>query len=219
MRSVLRIVAEPDRMPQIHARGGLSARVTGPESVHLIGTAATPLGGDHIEVSIRVHAGARLTVRSVAATVALPGGDVVGSTACWSLVIEKGGVLDFDPEPMVVAGNAEHRATTTVRLASSATLRLRERSQIGRVGESAGFWSGALIADLDDVPMIRHRVELGAGAASDDIIDAPRAIVSELIFPDDRTAESNGTHHVRLPLAAGGTLSTWLGADLHSGVR
>lgn len=220
MHSTLHIVASRGRLPQLSAIGGLAARVTGPDTVHLIGIAALPLGGDHIDVSIRVHAGATLAVRSVAASVALPGPATVMSTASWTLDVEDCATLDVDPEPMVVASNAVHRVTTVVRLAASATLRLRERTQIGRDGETGGSWSGELLADLVGIPMVRHRIELGAGSAVDDLIGAPRSIVSELVFPDKRTVETTGVHYVRLPLATGGTLSTWLGATLpHAEVR
>ena len=45
-----------------------------PSVVHLIGTAAGPLGEDDVRVSVLVRAGARLVVRGSAATLALPGG-------------------------------------------------------------------------------------------------------------------------------------------------
>ena len=41
--------------------------------MHLVSAAATPLGGDTIVLRVIVEPGARLRVRSAAATVTLPG--------------------------------------------------------------------------------------------------------------------------------------------------
>ncbi|MBJ8337966.1 urease accessory protein UreD [Antrihabitans sp. YC3-6] len=214
MYSELLIVAERGRLPQISGFGAITARITDPETVHLIGAAATPLGGDRIDVTVRVCAGARLRVRSVAAAIALPGSSQLTSSARLTLVVADDAFLDVDQEPMIIAGGADHRAKTVVRLAASATIRVRERVQLGRTGETNGRWQGALDADLDNGPLLRHCVELGATTASTDVIDAPQAAVGELRYPDSRPAELFGLSAARLPLAAGGSLLTWLGARL-----
>ncbi|MFI9502992.1 urease accessory protein UreD [Nocardia sp. NPDC052566] len=208
MRTELRITAEAGRLPRIEASGGLSARRTGPHTVHLIGTAATPLGGDVLDIAITVGPGARLVVRSVAATIALPSARTPWSSGHWRFEVGAGGELDFDPEPTIVAGGARHHTVTTVRLAPDAVLRLRERVQIGRVDEDGGSWQGELIADLGETPLLRHRLELGADGPTDDALTAPRALVSELVYPDDGPAVTEGLAAARLPLAAGGVLFT-----------
>ncbi|MEV4237544.1 urease accessory protein UreD [Nocardia sp. NPDC049737] len=214
MRTEVRIVAAVGALPEIHASGGLAARRTGPDTVHLIGTAATPLGGDELDIEIVVGAGARLVVRSVAATIALPSMRTPLSLAHWHFDVA--GELDFDPEPTIVAGGAHHHAVTEVRLTPDAQLRLRERVQIGRTGEDGGGWRGDLIADIGALPLLRHRLELGAGSATDDDLAAPRALDSELVYPDDRPVETDGLVAARLPLALGGTLSTRTGPLLVS---
>ncbi|MFI6772672.1 urease accessory protein UreD [Nocardia sp. NPDC050412] len=214
MRTEVRIVAAVGALPEIHASGGLAARRTGPDTVHLIGTAATPLGGDELDIEIVVGAGARLVVRSVAATIALPSMRTPLSLAHWHFDVA--GELDFDPEPTIVAGGAHHHAVTEVRLTPDAQLRLRERVQIGRTGEDGGGWRGDLIADIGALPLLRHRLELGAGSATDDNLAAPRALDSELVYPDDRPVETDGLVAARLPLALGGSLSTRTGPLLVS---
>ncbi|MGW4094241.1 urease accessory protein UreD [Nocardia sp. NPDC004750] len=214
MRTQLRIVARPGTLPEIHASGGLSARRTGPRAVHLIGTAATPLGGDELDIVIKVAPGAELVVRSVAATLALPGVATPRSCGRWHLEVGSGGVLDFDPEPMIVAGGARHHTVTTIRLDSGARLRMRERVQVGRAGEDGGVWRGDLIADVDDTPLLRHRLALGADTAADDALAAPRALESELVYPDECAAATKDLTQTRLPLAAGGSLFTRTGALL-----
>ncbi len=74
--------------------------------MHLVSSAATPLGGDTIAIRVVVEPGARLTVRTVAATIALPGATTVESHATWEL--EVAGALDLDPEPTIVAATSRH---------------------------------------------------------------------------------------------------------------
>ncbi|MGV0813026.1 urease accessory protein UreD [Mycolicibacterium boenickei] len=208
MHSDVVIVASPGRLPRIEAGGGLAGRRTEPDTVHLISTAATPLGGDTLKVRLVVEAGARLRIRTAAATMVLPGARTPQSAAQWE--IEVAGELDLDPQPTVVAGGSAHHSTTRLRLTESARVRIRERVQIGRSGESEGFWSAALHADVESVPLLRHRIELGCGAVGDDALAAPRACISELRYPA-ASFEANGTV---LTLARGGSLATWQGDRL-----
>lgn len=208
MHSDVLIVARPDRLPRIECVGGVAARATEPDTVHLVSTAATPLGGDTIALRVIVEPGARLRLRSAAATVALPGRGTADSTAHWHL--EVAGDLDVDPQPTVVAGGSRHATSTRLSVAGAGRVRLRERVQIGRTDERQGFWSGSLHADVNGRPLLRHRVELGRESATHDLIGAPLASVSELRYPDI-AADALGTV---LQLADGGSLATWQGDRL-----
>lgn len=211
MHSDVLIVARPGRQPRIECLGGVAARRTEPDTVHLVSTAATPLGGDSLALRVIVEPGARLRVRSAAATVALPGRATAESAAHWHL--EVAGDLDIDPEPTVVAGGSRHATLTRLSVAASGRVRLRERVQIGRTNERQGFWSGSLHAEVDGQPLLRHRIELGEEAPTHDLIRAPLASVSELRYPDV-AADMLGTV---LELADGGSLATWQGERLPSG--
>ncbi|MQY26286.1 urease accessory protein UreD [Nocardia aurantia] len=213
MRTELRILARPGAWPHIRATGAMAARATAPDTVHLVGTAATPVGGDELDIGIEVAPGARLRVRTVAATLALPGRETPLSVAYWRLAVGAGAHLDFAPEPTVVADGAEHHTVTTVDLADDAVLHLAEHIQIGRTGEDSGRWRGDLIADRAGSPLLRHRLELGAGASTDDLLTAPRALMSVLAVPDETPTRTSGSA-VLLPLAAGGTLFSWTGPAL-----
>jgi urease accessory protein len=204
------IVARPGLRPTIECAGGIAARLTEPDTVHLVSAAATPLGGDTIVMRVIVEAGARLRVRSAAATVALPGRGTAESTAHWYL--EVAGELDVDPEPTVVAGGSRHATSTRLAVDEAARVRLRERVQVGRIDERQGFWSGSLHADVSGRPLLRHRIEIGSEAATHDLIGAPLASVSELRYPDICT-DALGTV---LELADGGSLATWQGRRLGS---
>ncbi|MCV7099779.1 urease accessory protein UreD [Mycobacterium palustre] len=209
MRAEVLLVASGNRLPRIECRGGaIQARCTGPDTVHLLSAAAIPLGGDTIDIRLVVEGGARLRLRSAAATVALPGAATATSHASWA--IEVTGSLDVDLEPTVVAAAASHVSSVAVAVHHGGRIRFRERVQIGRCGEQEGFWSGSLHADHDGRPLLRHRVELGAGSLADDSIDAPRAVISEFRYPAGAFTEvADDQVGTVLTLAGGGTLSTW----------
>ncbi|HEU0190827.1 MAG TPA: urease accessory protein UreD [Mycobacterium sp.] len=207
MHSRAVVVAYPNRLPHIESDGGIAVRRTMPDTVHLVSAAATPLGGDTIEIRIVVEAGACLRVRSAAASVALPGAHTLASHATWQL--EVAGELDVDLEPTIVAADARHSSTIAVQLGADGSVRLRERVQIGRSGERAGFWSGSLHVDRLQRPLLRHRVELGAGALGDDVLAAPRAMTSEFRYPAVPSAAAADPRSTVLELAGGGTLSTY----------
>ena len=57
MHSDVLIVARPARQPRIECAGGVAARATEPNTVHLVSTAATPLGGDTIALRVVVERG------------------------------------------------------------------------------------------------------------------------------------------------------------------
>jgi urease accessory protein len=211
MHSDVLIVARPGRHPRIECAGGVTARVTEPNTVHLVSAAATPLGGDTIAVRVIVERGATLRVRSAAATVTLPGRSTAESTAHWHL--EVSGDLDVDPQPTVVAGGSRHVTSTRLSVDESGRVRLRERVQIGRTNERQGFWSGSLHADVIGHPLLRHRIELGEESATHDVLGAPLAAVSELRYPDIAD-DALGTV---LALADGGSLATWQGERLAAG--
>jgi urease accessory protein len=210
MHSDVLIVARQDRQPWIECAGGLAARTTEPDTVHLVSTAATPLGGDTIALRVVVERGARLRLCSAAATVTLPGRSTAESTAHWHL--EVAGDLDVDTQPTVVAGGSRHATATRLSIDGSGRVRLRERVQIGRTDERQGFWSGSLHADVDGQPLLRHRIELGAESATHDLLGKPLASVSELRYPD---TAANALGAV-LQLADGGSLATWQGDRLEA---
>lgn len=208
MLSEVLLVARRGHAVRIECAGGVAARRTDPDTVHLVSAAATPLGGDTIMVRVVVEPGARLRVRSAAATMAMPGAATMESLASWEL--EVAGDLDLDPQPTIVAGHARHVSTIRLALTGDGRARLRERVQVGRTGERQGFWSGSMHADVDGMPLLRHRVELGVGSVTADELGTPLACVSELRYPET-AFDADGT---LLELAAGGCLATWQGDRL-----
>jgi urease accessory protein len=84
-----------------------------------------------------VEPGARLRVRTAAATVTLPGSTTPESHAFWML--EVAGDLDVDPQPTVVAATSRHFTSTRLELTGSGRVRLRERIQSGDPMNGRGF--------------------------------------------------------------------------------
>jgi urease accessory protein len=209
MRSEVLLVAVAGRLPRIECHGGgIQARQTAADTVHLLSAAATPLGGDTIDIRVIVESGAKLQLHSAAATVVLPGKSTLTSCAHWDVGVS--GTLDVDLEPTVIAGAARHVSNVALRLCNEGRVRFRERVQIGRYNEREGFWSGSLHADCNGRPLLRHRTELGAGGVGDDVICAPRAAVNELRYPaEDFADKAINRGSTVLALAGGGTLITW----------
>ncbi|WP_020107650.1 urease accessory protein UreD [Nocardia sp. 348MFTsu5.1] len=209
MHTEVHLEAVKGRSPRIRATGGMAARQTGIDVLHLISTAATPLGGDTVDIHVDVGCGSTLTVFSVAATVALPSRGEPRSQLNWHITVADGAHLVIDPLPTIVAAHAVHHSNTTVSVAGSGTVRICERVQIGRFGEDEGAWSGRLNADIDGIAAVRHQVRLGK--QTHDRLGAHAVLISEFCYPDDRDDLVHPTAAAaRLRPAAGGSLTTVL---------
>lgn len=218
MRTRVEVVARAARAPFLDARGALVARVATDGTVHLVGVAAGPLGGDEVDVRVVVEPGACLRLCSAAATLVLPGRLAAGSASRWDVEVADGGSLVVCPQPSVVTGRARHATTTSARVGEGASLVLLERVQLGRAGEDPGRWTGRLEVDLAGRPVLRHELDLGPGSATHDVLEHAGAVRSLLTVgagAPDAAAVADDRHAVTLELAGGaGTLSTELSATL-----
>jgi Urease accessory protein UreH len=102
------------RLTRLRSDGPLAVRETS-DAVYLVGAAAGPLGGDELELDLEVGPGARLTIRSAATTLTLPGDGESRFTV--RARVGEGGHLDFAPEPTVAAAGCQHRAISDITLA------------------------------------------------------------------------------------------------------
>ncbi len=213
MRTDVHIVARAGRSPRIRASGGLAVRQTGPDALHLISTAATPLGGDHVDITVEVEEGARLRLSTVAATIALPSRIERTSTMDWTVLVGPGADLAITPMPTIVAADADLVTSTTVHADPTSTVLIDERVQLGRHDEDGGRWTGRLYVDLATEPALRHRLVLDS-ADTPGAVDQ-RALLSAFRYPDpDPAAVSARTVAARLRLACGGSLTTVVGRSL-----
>jgi urease accessory protein len=195
----------------LRAQGQLAVRRTGVSTVHLVATAFGPLGGDDATVRLVVEEGAELTVRTVAAAVALPARD--GRPSAQRITAEVAGRLDLAPEPTVVAAGAHHRADLIVRLGEEAGFTATEQVLLGRAAEAPGRWTGTTRVERAGRPLFHTTVDLGPGAGAWLPPVAPRAYVSTVhIGEESGTATAEAA--VRLPLTGGWVATAW-GEDLH----
>ena len=154
------------------AEAPLLLRATGGDgdalTIHLVGGAAGPLGGDCIQLELDVAADATLIVRSVAASMAQPGpgAQSSGSTATISTTLSAGAALDWWPEPLVSVASSRHTMHTDLAVAGGAHARWVDEVVLGRHGEP----SGALVMNqrvtVDGHPVLSHQVAFGPSLRS-----------------------------------------------------
>ena len=223
MRTLVEVVARCDSrgrtvLPVVRASGQLAVRRTGPTTVHLVATAFGPLGGDDAEIRLVVEAGARLSVRSVAAAVVLP---ARGESPPSRQVVhaEVAGVLDLAPEPTVVTARAVHLAELRAEVAETGELTATEQVLLGRMAEDPGRWTGTTRITRAGRPLLHTTVGLGPGAPAWLPPVAPRAYVSTVHVgnPRPEVEVRTGPDAVRLPLPGGWVGTAWAG-ELHDAV-
>ncbi len=169
LRSQLRIVARRVQgrtvIADLSAHGQLVARLTGPAgpvaTVHIVSQAAGPLNGDEVVVELDVGPGAALRVRTTAATLALPapGSGQRPSRMAVSAEVGEEGLLDWRPEPVVLADGAELDSRTQFRLAATARMAAQEVVVLGRHAEVGGRAAMSIALDVDGQPVLRQRLD------------------------------------------------------------
>lgn len=197
--------------------------------VHLVNAAAGPLAGDELRLDVRVGFGVHLVLRSVAATVALPGHGPRPSTTTVTADVADGAILDYLPEPTVAAYGCRHRSVAEVSLGAGAFLRWREEILLGRFDEPAGaIWTSLRVdtASLADGqlagrrPLLRQELDLAPdapGLHGPAVLGSARAVGSLLVAgpgPDGLAAEAYAGPGVAvMPLAGPGVLVSALADD------
>jgi urease accessory protein len=201
------------RLTRLRSDGPLAVRETS-DAVYLVGAAAGPLGGDELELDLRVGPGARLAIRSAATTLTLPGDGESRFTV--RARVAAGGHLDFAPEPTVAAAGCHHRAIGDITLAEGATLRWYEELVLGRHRERSGRHSSRIDVSLDGLPVLRHELRLDDPAVygSRAVLGGAKATGSVVLVGPGLAEEplvSEGL--AMLPLAAGGVLVSAVADD------
>lgn len=129
--------------------------------VHLVGSGAGPLGGDDLRLRVRVGAGARLELATVAASMVLPGVDGAVSSYELDAEVDEGGHLGFHPEPQVLVQGCDHEMRSTIRLADGATLSWRDETVLGRHDEPTGSLRHRVRVDRAGRPLLRSDLVVG----------------------------------------------------------
>ena len=164
MKAHATVVAEcrrgRSRCTTLRSAPPISFRAT-PEGLHLVGTAAGPVGGDQLTLEVTVTTGASLTVRSVAAQLVLPGPTPAASSMRLVLRVERGARLHWRTEPTVLVAGADHRSVITIGLDPGAELVWRDEVVLGRHGEPGGSLHQRLRVERAGRPLLCTEVALG----------------------------------------------------------
>ncbi|MEO3868367.1 urease accessory protein UreD [Nonomuraea sp. B12E4] len=190
----------------------LTLRQTGPYTVHLVSTAAGPLGGDRLALEVDVAPRTTLELGSVASTLVLPGDGE--SELLITARVGTGATLRFTPEPTVLATGCEHRLLVRLTLEPDANVLWREEIVLGRYGESAGRCHARFDATLDGLPLLRQEFTVGDPAldTSPAVYGTARCVGTTFltaVTKEPRVADGVAV----LPLAGPGTLVSALAAD------
>jgi len=133
-----------------------------------VSTAAAPVRGDELDVTIDIAAGAVADIGSVGAMIVWPGPDgaPIGPPSRLSTHIHvgAGAHLDWMPEPTVSVAGSDHVGRTTVELADGATCRVVEEYALGRHAEPCGTLTTDLRVTRAGVPLVHHGERFGPGA-------------------------------------------------------
>ncbi|MFF3541247.1 urease accessory protein UreD [Streptomyces platensis] len=194
LRATARIVGRLDgegratRLPVLDGDGPFALRrIRGPGGqarVCVVGAMSAPLGGDRLAIEATAEAGAALHLTSAAATVALPGRTADHATYDVRLTVGDGARLDWLPEPLISAAGSDLRMTTTVELAPTAHLVLREEQVLGRSGEETGALRSRLIVRRGGRTLLDQETAYGPGAPGWDtsaVLDGNRALGQLLV--------------------------------------
>ncbi|MFE1904948.1 urease accessory protein UreD [Streptomyces gardneri] len=169
LSATARIAAAADGgLPLLESDGPLALRRTraaaGWTRVTVVGAMSAPLGGDRLAIEAEVRDGARLLVDSAAATLALPGRSAEPAAYAVRIAVGESGVLRWLPEQLVSAHGSDLRMRTTVELAATARLVLREEQILGRHGEPPGTLVTRLTVRRAGRPLLDQELAYGPGA-------------------------------------------------------
>ena len=209
------------RIAELAATAPFAAKITG-DAVHLIGAAAAPLDGDHVTIELDLAPGTRLTVRTVAATMAWPSrGDDAPSLMELRASVGDGAELRWLHEPLVPVRGCRHELRTHVELASTARLVWREEVILGRLREVPGSLHAHTRVLRGGQPLLHAELQVdGAGFHSaPSILAGARAVGSVLVvgpgLPDHHASVVDaGLRGAVLELEGGGRLASAAGASV-----
>ena len=148
------------RCTELRSAPPLTLRVT-PEGVHLVGSAAGPLGGDALALDVHLAAGSELTIGTVAASLVLPGPHGRPSRARVHIRLDAGATLRWLPQPTVLAHGCDHEVITVIEVHPEASLLWRDVVVLARHREPTGSLLQRLRVDVGGRALLR--TDLGVG--------------------------------------------------------
>jgi urease accessory protein len=214
-RSLVRELRSQPPLALLPQRGAAAAR-SAAATVHMVGSATSPLGGDDVGLDVEVGPGADLVLTGVAAALALPGQAGGSSRLVIRLLVADGASLQFLPEPTVVTRRADHHGELHATLGAGSRLRCREVLVAGRSGESSGRFRGLVRVTDGARPLLVQEQELGdLGLQSSAAHLAGRRVLGTevLVWGEDPAEAVAGDWWSLSPLPGRGCLATAVGSD------
>jgi urease accessory protein len=129
--------------------------------LRLVGTAAGPLAGDDLALSLVLRAGARATLRAAGASVAQGGGGE--RTLAIGAELGDGADLTAEPGTLIACAGSRVEARVEITLGAGARVDWRELIVLGRTGEPPGRVALRWDVTRCGRPVLRQRAELGPG--------------------------------------------------------
>lgn len=164
MNGGLVVRVEGTAVVRLETEPPLAAKILPGPALLLVGSAAGLLAGDLVRIDIDLAAGAHLTVRSTAATIAHPcrqGGSTSLEVDCR---LGAGARLVWLPEPLIACAACDHSSRARLALAPRALATWLDTVTLGRSGEQPGRFSQRLDVTLDGVALLRESLRVGRGA-------------------------------------------------------
>lgn len=193
--------------PQVVASGPDRCRIG------LLATTALLLGGDVVELEVRVGPGGRLDLFDVAGTVAYHGR---GEPSAWHvrLDVAEGGVLTYAGEPFVVGDGADVTRTLEVDLAGDAAVVLRDTVVLGRSGQVGGRLRSTTAVQVAGRPVLLEdqRLDPDRLRAAPGMLAAHRVLDTIIQLGSAGPTPTCATTYALVDGA--GTLTRWLGTSL-----
>lgn len=183
--------------------------------IGLLATTALLLGGDVVELEVRVGAGARLDLFDVAGTVAYHGR---GEPSAWHVRVElaAGAGLTYAGEPFVVGDGADVTRTLDVDLGPGAAAAVRDTVVLGRTGQRGGRLRSLTTVRREGRPVLLEdqRLDPDGLRGAPGMLGAHRVLDTVLWLgrAQREPARSEATTYALVDGA--GTLTRWLGSSL-----
>ena len=181
--------------------------------IGLLATTALLLGGDVVELEVRVGPGARLDLFDVAGTVAYHGR---GEPSAWHVRLElaAGAVLTYAGEPFVLGDGAEVTRTLDVDLAPGASAAVRDTVVLGRSGQVGGRLRSLTTVRLGGRPVLLEdqRLDPARLRSAPGLLGVHRVLDTVVWLGAAQPEPTTATTYALVDGA--GTLSRWLGTSL-----
>lgn len=150
--------APPLTLRQVGGSGPDGARRC---ELRLVGTAAGPLAGDDLALSLELRPGARATLRAAGASVAQGGGG--GRTLAIRAGLGEGADLIAEPGTLVACAGSRIEVRVEIALGAGAAVDWRELIVLGRTGEPAGQATLRWDVTRCGAPVLRQFADLSPG--------------------------------------------------------